>query len=32
MALKSLLEETLDAWQFARDGVLAEVKNLPPTP
>ncbi len=29
MALKSLLEEALDAWQFARDGVISEVRNLP---
>jgi uncharacterized damage-inducible protein DinB len=29
MALKSLLEEALDAWQFARDGVIGEVRNLP---
>lgn len=26
---KSLLEEALDAWRFARDGVIAEVRNLP---
>jgi uncharacterized damage-inducible protein DinB len=29
MALKSLLEETLEAWQYARDGVIGEVRNLP---
>ena len=25
----SLLDETLQAWAYARDGVIAEVKNLP---
>jgi uncharacterized damage-inducible protein DinB len=30
MPVKPLLEEALDAWQFARDGVIAEVRNLPP--
>ena len=29
MALKSLLEETLELWGFARDGVIQEVRNLP---
>ena len=29
MALKSLLDETLELWGFARDGVIAEVRNLP---
>ena len=29
MPLKSLLDEALDAWQFARDGVIDEVRNLP---
>lgn len=29
MALKSLLEEALDAWRFAREGVIEEVRNLP---
>ncbi len=29
MGVKSLLEEALEAWQFARDGVIAEVRNLP---
>lgn len=29
MVLKSLLDEALEAWQYARDGVIAEVKNLP---
>jgi uncharacterized damage-inducible protein DinB len=29
MALKSLLEEALEAWKYARDGVIEEVKNLP---
>jgi uncharacterized damage-inducible protein DinB len=29
VALKSLLEEALDAWGFARDGVIGEVQNLP---
>lgn len=31
MTLKSLLEEALDAWQFARDGVISELRNLPET-
>ena len=26
---KSLLEETLEAWRFAREGVRDELKNLP---
>jgi uncharacterized damage-inducible protein DinB len=29
MALTSLLDEALEAWQYARDGVIAEIKNLP---
>jgi uncharacterized damage-inducible protein DinB len=29
MALKSILEEALDAWRFAREGVIGEVRNLP---
>ena len=29
MALPSLLEEALELWQFARDGVIEEVRNLP---
>lgn len=29
VTLKSLLEEALDAWQYARDGVIQEVENLP---
>jgi uncharacterized damage-inducible protein DinB len=29
MALKSLLDEALEAWQYAREGVIAEVQNLP---
>ena len=29
MALPSLLDETLELWQFARDGVIDEVRNLP---
>jgi uncharacterized damage-inducible protein DinB len=29
MQVKSLIEEALDAWQFARDGVINEVRNLP---
>jgi uncharacterized damage-inducible protein DinB len=29
MALPSLLDETLETWQFARDGVIDEVRNLP---
>lgn len=28
MALTSLLEEALEAWEYTRDGVLAEVRNL----
>jgi uncharacterized damage-inducible protein DinB len=28
VALTTLLEETLEAWQYAREGVIAEVKNL----
>jgi len=31
MALPSLLDETLELWQFARQGVLDEVRNLPQT-
>ena len=27
--MKSLLDEALDAWQYARDGVVEEVRNLP---
>lgn len=29
MALKSLLEEALDAWGYVRDGIIEEVRNLP---
>jgi DinB family protein len=29
MAVKSLLDELLEAWAYTRDGVVAEVKNLP---
>ena len=29
MALASLLDETLELWQFARQGVIEEVRNLP---
>lgn len=29
MALKSILEEALDGWRFAREGVIGEVRNLP---
>ena len=29
MALKSILEEALDAWRFAREGVVSEVRILP---
>lgn len=29
MQVKSQLEEALDAWRFAREGVIAEVRNLP---
>ena len=28
MALTSLLEETLEAWQYTREGVMAEISNL----
>ena len=28
MALTSLLEEVLEAWQYTRDGVIAEIRNL----
>ena len=30
MALPSLLDEALELWQFAREGVIDEVRNLPP--
>lgn len=30
MQVKSLLEEAIDAWGYAREGVIAEVRNLPP--
>ena len=26
---KTLLEEALDGWQFARNGVIAELENIP---
>ena len=29
MALPSLLEEALELWQFARQGVIEEIRNLP---
>ena len=29
MTLKSLVEEALEAWHYARDGVIQEVRNLP---
>jgi uncharacterized damage-inducible protein DinB len=29
VALKSILEEALDGWRFAREGVIGEVGNLP---
>lgn len=29
MSLKSLLDETLELWTFAREGVIEEVRNLP---
>ena len=28
---KNLLEETLDAWGYARDGVIDELENIPAT-
>jgi uncharacterized damage-inducible protein DinB len=31
MALTSLLEETLEAWQYTRDGVIEEIENLSET-
>jgi uncharacterized damage-inducible protein DinB len=31
MALTSLLEETLEAWQYTRDGVIEELENLSET-
>jgi uncharacterized damage-inducible protein DinB len=30
MAFKSLLEETLEAWDDVRSGLIAEVRNIPP--
>jgi len=30
MGLPSLLDETLELWKFARQGVIDEVRNLPP--
>jgi uncharacterized damage-inducible protein DinB len=29
MPPKRIIDEALDAWQFARDGVIAEVRNVP---
>lgn len=29
MPVKSLLEEALDAWRYAREGVIDEIRNLP---
>jgi hypothetical protein len=31
MALSSLLEEALKAWQYTRDGVIEELENLSET-